>query len=70
MEQKTREEIALMSKEELEVLVLHQQEREQTLEKELTDSDEMRMYYYRKVVEMEARLDVLMNLLKTWGVGK
>lgn len=59
-----------MSHEELEVLVMHHQNEEQGLRALLNHTDEMKMYYYNKLSEMEARMDVLLKLLNSWGVGK
>lgn len=70
MEAKTKEQLAGMSHEELEVLVLHQQDEEQGLRAVLNHTEEMRTYYFTRLSEMEARMDVLLKLLKSWGIGK
>ena len=70
MEARTKEQLAGMSHEELEVLVLHHQDEEQGLRALLNHTEEMKMYYFTKLNEMEARMDVLLRLLKSWGVDK
>lgn len=70
MEARTKEELTLMGKEKLEVLVLHLQDELQGLRALLNHTEEMRTYYFTKLNEMEARMDVLLRLLKSWGVDK
>ena len=68
MEKKTREELALMGKEELEAVVLHLQDEVDELEASLTASREMKNLFYNKMRAMEVRVEILMQLLKSWGV--
>lgn len=68
MEKKTREELALMSKEELEVVVLHLQDEISEVEVSLTASREMKDLFYDKMRAMEVKMKILMQLLKSWGV--
>lgn len=68
MEKKTREELALMGKEELEAVVLHLQDEVEEVEAFLTASREMKDLFYDKMRAMEVRLEILMQLLKSWGV--
>lgn len=68
MEKKTREELALMGKEELEAVVLHLQDEVEEVEASLTVSREMKDLFYDKMRAMEVRLEILMQLLKSWGV--
>lgn len=68
MEKKTREELALMGKEKLEAVVLHLQDEVEEVEASLTASREMKDLFYDKMRAMEVRLEILMQLLKSWGV--
>lgn len=70
MEKKTREELALMGKEELEALVLHLQDEVEGAESSLEASRELRDMYFNKARAMEGRMDILVQLLKSWGAGK
>ena len=66
METRTQEELALMSKEELEVMVLHLQDEVSKIEAELSASRSIKDMFYDKAERLEQRFTVLMNLLNTW----
>lgn len=68
MEKKTIEELALMGKEELEAVVLHLQDEVDEVEASLTASREMKNIFYDKMRAMEVRMEILMQLLKSWDV--
>lgn len=70
MEERTREELAQMSHEELEVLVLHHQDEVKSLRGLLDYQKEMQEHFYGMTKQMEARMEVLLKPLQTWGVGK
>lgn len=67
MEKKSREMLALMSKEELEALVLHLQDEVDNVinlnAKAIRFNDELKASLSR----MEMRMQILMELLKSWG---
>lgn len=64
MEAVTKEILAQMSKEELEVRVMHLQE---TIE-ELRHVEEVKNHFFNIVKEQEEKFNVLRSLLKSWGV--
>lgn len=66
METRTQEELALMSKEELEVMVLHLQDEVIKMTASLSTARELKDMFYDKAERLEQRFTVLMNLLDTW----
>lgn len=66
MERKTKEDFAQMSKEELEVVAIHLQDRVESLEAAVVSTREVKDMFYNKANMMEARLDILFSLLKNW----
>lgn len=69
MERK-KEELAQMSHEELEALVLHLQENNKSLQEKVTQHKDLQLYYYNQAKQMEQRLELLLQLLETWGMKK
>ena len=67
MERK-KEELAQMSHEELEALVLHLQEDNKSLQDKVTQHGDLQLYYYNKAKQLGQRLELLLQLLETWGV--
>ena len=68
MEKKTREEIAQMSKEELEGMVMNLQDEVNNANAALSAARDMKDIFYDKAKMMEVRLEVMMKLLKSWGM--
>lgn len=68
MEKKTREEIAQMSKEELEGMVMNLQDEVNNANAALSVAREMKDLFYDKAKMMEMRMEVMMKLLKSWGM--
>lgn len=68
MELKTREELTLMSKEELEALVLHLQEEISSLFTAAEGLRETKNMFFERATLMEERLTLLMQMLKSWEV--
>jgi hypothetical protein len=68
MEKKTREEIALMSNEELEGMVMNLQDEVHNANAALSVAREMKDLFYDKAKMMEMRMEVMMKLLKSWGM--
>lgn len=66
METRTQEELAMMSKEELEVLVLHLQDEVSKMMASLSTARDLKDMFYEKAERLEQRFTVLMNLLDTW----
>lgn len=70
MEAKTREELALMGKEELEALVLHLQDEVASLQATIKAAREMKDMFYDRAMLMESRLMLMQQLLKSWEMMK
>ena len=68
MEKKTREEIAQMSKEELEGMVMNLQDEVNNANAALSAARDMKDIFYDKAKMMEMRMEVMMKLLKSWGM--
>lgn len=68
MEKKTREEIAQMSKEELEGMVMNLQDEVNNANAALSAARDMKDIFYDKAKMMEVRMEVMMKLLKSWGM--
>lgn len=68
MEKKTREEIAQMSKEELEGMVMNLQDEVINANAALSAARDMKDIFYDKAKMMEVRMEVMMKLLKSWGM--
>lgn len=70
MEAKTREELALMGKEELEALVLHLQDEVACNEATIKAAREMKDMFYDRATLMESRLTLIQQLLMSWELKK
>lgn len=70
MEAKTREELALMGKEELEAVVLHLQDEVASLQATIKAAREMKNMFYERATLMESRLMLIQQLLKSWEMMK
>lgn len=68
MEAKSKEELALMGKEELEALALHLQDEVQSVEAALKSSRELKDMFYDRATLMEQRISLMLQLLKSWDV--
>lgn len=66
MEKRTREELALMSKEEMEALVMHLQEEAATYKEKWETAAQHRDLFYKQANKMEERINLMQRMLASW----